>query len=80
MGFYRQLVRVCEGELEGGVRELGSGVSTTSNEKAFHIICVLTAATDMMVWASQEDAGEGGACCHSDNDMNHHFHLPSLRG
>lgn len=59
MGFYRQLVRVSEGELEGGVRELGSGINTSSNEKAFHIICILTAATDMMVWASRDDAGEG---------------------
>lgn len=57
--FYRQLVRVCEGELEGGVRELGSGASAASNERAFNVICILTAATDMMVWASRDDTGEG---------------------
>ena len=56
---YQQLVRVCEGEMERGVRELGSGVSASSSERAFHIIRILTAATDMMVWASRDDAGEG---------------------
>ena len=65
--FYQQLVRECEGEMEGGVRELGSGVSTSSSERALHIIRILTAATDMMVWASRDNAGEGWSllpwCC-----------------
>ena len=53
--------------MEGGVREMGSGASASSNERAFHIIRILTAATDMMVWASRGDAGEGRGllpwCC-----------------
>ena len=56
--FYHQLVRVCEGEMEGGVRELGSTASASSNERAFHVICILSAVTDMLVWASRDDSGE----------------------
>ena len=58
-GFYHQLVKVCELEMEGGVRELGSSASASSNERAFHVICILSAATDMLVWASRNDTGEG---------------------
>ncbi|CAI8048545.1 Phosphatidylinositol 4-kinase alpha [Geodia barretti] len=54
-GFYHQLVKVCELEMEGGVRELGSSASASSNERAFHVICILSAATDMLVWASRND-------------------------
>ena len=45
--------------MEGGVRELGSSASASSNERAFHVICILSAATDMLVWASRNDTGEG---------------------
>ena len=45
--------------MEGGVRELGTGISASSNERAFHIISILKAVTDMMVWASRDDTGEG---------------------
>ena len=57
--FYQQLVRVCEGKMEEGVRELGSGANASSSERAFHIVRILAAATDLMVWASRDDTGEG---------------------
>ena len=44
--------------MDGGVRDLGSSASASSNERAFHVICILSAATDMLVWASRDDSGE----------------------
>ena len=65
-GFYQQLVKVCQSEMEGGVRELGSSASASSNERAFHVICILSAATDMLVWASRNDTGEWILCVCTD--------------
>ena len=58
--FHQQLVRISEGIVDSGVRELSSGPGSSSNERAFHVIRIIAAGVEMMVWGSEGDTGEEG--------------------
>lgn len=44
--------------MKQGVHDLSASVGT--NEKAFHVVQVLSVAVELLVWAVREEAGEVG--------------------
>ena len=50
--------RLADQRMKDGVHELG--VSLGTNEKAFHVVQVLSVAVELLVWAVQDDAGGCG--------------------
>ena len=50
--------KLAEERVNTGVHDLGSGAAVGTNEKAFHIIQVMSVAVELLVWAVQEESGE----------------------
>ena len=52
-----QVMKLAEGQITSGVRDLSSGPSSGATERALHIMRAISAAVELLVWAVNEDTG-----------------------
>lgn len=52
-----KVYKLAESCISGGVQELGAVAKVGANERAFHIVEVMSKAVQLLVWAVQEESG-----------------------
>ena len=54
-----QVLKLAENQISNGVNALSHVSPAGGNEKAYHIVQVICVSVELLVWAVNEDTGEG---------------------
>jgi len=51
------VLKLSETHITTGVHDLSTGALSGGNERAFHIVRIISIAVELLVWAVKEDTG-----------------------